>query len=647
MLRAVAGVIALLASPLSAQPAVSVPAPATVAAPTKRPVVDFAALPFITSPHLSPDGTRIAAKLAVDGKQVLAIVSVLKGGAAPYLVGLGDIQLNSWTWVNNDWLAVGIGSVVPFEGETAYVTRVVGVSAEARSIKPIAFKEAGQNARIIWTARDGTPRILMSMQRSIYEGADFWPDVTEVDLSTGRRKPILKGSNGVMTWIADPSGTVRMGIGRSDDGRASRLLYRTGPRGNFATIDRARSNENDGLMVPILLAAPGNAAVTITSSDGRAVLREFDLVKLEAGKKLFDVDGYDIDDVTLTSEGDAVAGIDYVSDRARTTWLLPRLADIQAKLDAAVGKRTAMIVSMDRTQQRFLVHVGDASTPGSYYYFNEGASGTMSHYAFVNQTIKSAQLGPVSMVRYKARDGLSIEAVLTLPKGRDPKSLPLIVLPHGGPEARDAAEYDWWTQFLADRGYAVVQPNYRGSTGYGEKLFEAGNGEWGLKMQDDLNDAVDYLASKGMIDPKRVCIAGASYGGYAAMRAAQRDGPKFRCAISYAGVADLNAMIRYDGSFLNGGAMRDSWRKSAPDLKAVSPVEHAADFDAPILIMHGKKDLRVPVAQSRRMADRLKAAGKSVEYIEQPLGDHHFSRQADRQQFLEAMESFLAKHNPA
>ena len=166
-------------------------------------------------------------------------------------------------------------------------------------------------------------------------------------------------------------------------------------------------------------------------------------------------------------------------------------------------------------------------------------------------------------------------------------------------------------------------------------------------MQDDLNDAVDYLAGRGMIDPKRVCIAGASYGGYAAMRAAQRDSAKFRCAISYAGVADLNAMIRYDTGFLNGGAMRDSWRKSAPDLKAVSPVEHAADFGAPILIMHGKKDLRVPVAQSCRMAERLKAAGKPVDHIEQPLGDHHFSRQADRLQFLEAMESFLAKHNPA
>ena len=168
-----------------------------------------------------------------------------------------------------------------------------------------------------------------------------------------------------MTWIAEPSGAVRMGIGRSDDGRASRLLYRAGPRGSFATIDRARSSDSDGLLVPILLAAPTGGAVTITQAEGRAALHEFDLVKLEAEKKLFAGEGYDIDDVTLTGDGDAVAGVDYISDRSRTTWLLPRLADIQAKLDAAVGNRAATIVSMDRAQNRFLVHVGDATTPGT------------------------------------------------------------------------------------------------------------------------------------------------------------------------------------------------------------------------------------------------------------------------------------------
>ena len=371
------------------------------------------------------------------------------------------------------------------------------------------------------------------------------------------------------------------------------------------------------------------------------------LSTLTVGKRIFGIDGYDIDGVLMTPDGSAVAGIAYTSDRSRMHWVNPALAETQALLDKAVGDRAASIVSLSRDQKQMLVQVGAANQPGSIYYFDAGKSAAMKLFSNLNDTIKAARLGPVSTFRYTARDGLSIEAVLTLPKGKEAKNLPLILMPHGGPEARDSASYDWWAQFLADRGYAVVQPNYRGSTGYGRKFRDAGDGEWGRKMQDDLNDAVADLATRGIADPKRVCIVGASYGGYAAMRGAQRDGAKFRCAISYAGVSDLNGMIRYDSRFLNANAMRASWQEVAPDLKAVSPINYAADFSTPILIMHGKKDLRVPVSQSRRMVDRLGAAGKSVDYIEQPEGDHHFTREADRMQFLEAIEAFLAKHNPA
>jgi dipeptidyl aminopeptidase/acylaminoacyl peptidase len=166
-------------------------------------------------------------------------------------------------------------------------------------------------------------------------------------------------------------------------------------------------------------------------------------------------------------------------------------------------------------------------------------------------------------------------------------------------------------------------------------------------MQDDLNDAVDWAIQQGLADAGRVCIAGGSYGGYAAMRAAQRDGDKFRCAISYAGVSNLAAMVNYNSRFLNSGTRRDWVKEQAPDFRAVSPIHYPEQFSTPILLMHGKKDLRVPVKQSREMAEKLQKAGKDHRYVEQPLGDHHFSRQEDRLQFLKEMESFLAKHNPA
>ncbi len=642
------GLTATILAPSVAIAQTPAPAAAAPAASAPRPVADFATLPFMQGPELSPDGTRVAAQLAIGGRQVFAILPLFKDAAQKkVVVELGENELLSWTWVNDAWLAIRVGNASTIEGEPAYITRVAGVSADGKTIKPIAFREGGQSSNIIWAARDGTPRILITRQQSIYLDSGFWPTVEEVDVSTGIKRPVLIGRPGVMNWYADATGTVRMGIGYDDASRSSRLLYRSTGQDPFRTIDRANYKRDERLTVPYLVTGEVTRSLTVSAHEGYSAVYELDLPNLTIGKRVFQIDGYDVDGVQLTPDGATLAGVYYTSDRPRVKWMDPVLGETQAMLDKAVGARVASIVSFSRDQKRMLVAVGDASQPGSIYYFDLAGGGAMNLFAHLNDKIKAVRLGPVSTYRYKASDGLSIEAVLTLPKGHEAKNLPLIVMPHGGPEARDTASYDWWAQFLADRGYAVVQPNYRGSTGYGQKFEDAGDGQWGLKMQDDLNDAVADLAAKGMIDPKRVCIVGASYGGYAALRAAQRDGAKFRCAVSYAGVSDLNGMIRYDGQFLNAKASKAGWAKVAPDLKDVSPLNHAASFAAPVLIMHGKKDLRVPAWQSRKMADRLKAAGKPHEFIEQPEGDHHFSRQADRQQFLEALEAFLRKHNPA
>lgn len=599
----------------------------------------------MVGPKLSPDGTRLAARLSIAGTQVMGIVKLFEPDSRPVIVALGENELISWTWVNNDWLAIRVGAVSFAEGSSFYVTRVAGVSADGTAVRPIAFKEGGQGTSILWTATDGSPRILISRQKSIYIGNDFWPVVTEVDISTGRMRQLVNPTEGVMRWIADPSGAVRMGIGYNDAKRSSRLLYRDNATGGFRTIDRADGRRNERLTMPIL-SGSGTAAMTISAPDNVAGLYELNLSEMSVGKKIWSAEGYDIDDALTDDATGNLLGVAYTSDHSRMHWVDPAMADLQSQLDKAVGARHASITSMSADRKRVLVHVGDGSGPGSYYYYNVARGGSMQRISFVNEAIKGASLGPVSVIKYRARDGLQIEAVLTLPKGKSAANLPLVLMPHGGPEARDSDSYDWWAQFLADRGYAVIQPNYRGSTGYGEALRKAGDNQWGLAMQDDLNDAVDHLAGKGIIDPKRVCIMGASYGGYAALRGAQRDGERYRCAVSYAGVSDLNGMLSYDGQFLNGNSMKASWRESTPDLKAVSPINFPQQFSTPVLVMHGKKDLRIPVSQSRRMADKLKEAGKSVTYIEQPLGDHHFSRQADRLQFLEAIEAFLKTHNP-
>jgi dipeptidyl aminopeptidase/acylaminoacyl peptidase len=348
-----------------------------------------------------------------------------------------------------------------------------------------------------------------------------------------------------------------------------------------------------------------------------------------------------VDPVTST-----LHGVEVTENRATTHWTDPTMAALQKKLAAMVQGAQVEISSFTVDRSVVIVKVGDASAPGAYFIYR-AADQSLQPLAINNQTLKLRRLHPVKTIRYKARDGLEIAAVLTLPRGNAGKNLPLILMPHGGPAARDEEAWDWWSQFLADRGYAVIQPNYRGSTGYGTPFTRKGEGQWGLAMQDDLNDGVKALVEQGIADPKRVCVVGGSYGGYAALRAAQRDGALFRCAVSFAGVSDLQRLLAFDSNALGHEASADWLKAQAPDFKAISPLFHPEDFSIPVLIVHGKKDRRVPFKQSKLMADRLAAAGKTFQFIEQPEGDHFFTRQEDRLSFLKALEAFLTKYNPA
>jgi dipeptidyl aminopeptidase/acylaminoacyl peptidase len=265
-------------------------------------------------------------------------------------------------------------------------------------------------------------------------------------------------------------------------------------------------------------------------------------------------------------------------------------------------------------------------------------------------------IAPVRFLTYKAADGLDIPAYLTTPAGRPAKGLPLIVLPHGGPQARDEPGFDWWSQALASRGYAVLQPQFRGSDGFGRKFVEAGYGQWGRKMQTDLSDGVRHLAKEGVIDPKRVCIMGASYGGYAAMAGPTLDRGVYRCAVAVAGVGDLAGMLAAeakDAGRVNTGAVRywskfmgASFRKRS-ELDAVSPTHQAAQADAPILVIHGKDDTVVPYNQSVQFVRAMQAAGKPVEFVTLAGEDHWLSRGATRLKMLESAVAFVEKHNPS
>jgi dienelactone hydrolase len=323
-------------------------------------------------------------------------------------------------------------------------------------------------------------------------------------------------------------------------------------------------------------------------------------------------------------------------------------ADAEARHKVLAHAFPGLIVRMrdgSRSGDRLLVEASSPSSPPVYYLVDK-----QTHKADIvaegYPALANVKLGEVRAITYKARDGTEIPAYLTLPPGVAPQNLPLVVLPHGGPQARDYFEFDWWAQFLASRGYAVLKPQFRGSSGFGDTFEKAGHHQWGGLMQDDVSDGVAAMISQGLVDAKRVCIVGASYGGYAALAGAAFTPTLYKCAVSINGVSDLPEMLAdYDRG--TRGGIFDYWREHIgapydPAVRAKSPV-HAADrISVPILLMHAANDTVVPLRQSEGMARALSKAGKSVTFIQLPGEDHWLSRGETRTQMLKVLEQFLA-----
>jgi acetyl esterase/lipase len=613
------------------------------AASGRYPAEVFAALPAIESPEIAPNGAYFAAKIDVKGTQYFAITPF--SGERPRIIALGELDLNWWRWVDDEWLVMGIGQTTDVMGEDWYVRRIVGVNTAGKLVR-LSPLQSGQNAdNVIWFSHDGKPRVRLAYQTSIfYDEPGFWPQVDEIDVATGRHRQVQASQKEVTSWYSDGNGAIRMGLGHGNNGRSTRVLYRPGERGLFHTIDSARTPK-EAVMAPALFLPDGGALMIADDEDGYSALYDLDLASMKRGAQRFASKGFDIGGLIVDRAGFALEGVSVNEDRPAIRWIDPEMKAMAEEAQAMVKGSNVHIESTTADRQQAIIKVDRPNAPGLYFRFDRKAK-TVMDLGQINETIGMRGLNPVRTIRYKAGDGLEIAAVLTVPRGAG-RNLPLVVLPHGGPFARDTEEWDWWTQFIASRGYAVIQPNYRGSSGYGTAFARKGEGQWGLAMQDDLNDAIIALAKDGIADPKRVCMVGASYGGYAAMRAAQRDGALYRCAVSYAGVSDLPAMKRYDARFLMSGVRGDWLKTQAPDLAAVSPINGARDFSIPILLFHGAKDRTVPVRQSRSLNQKLAALGKTVTYVEQPEGDHHFSRSEDRLQFLKALEAFLARYNPA
>jgi dienelactone hydrolase len=607
----------------------------------------FGALPFMVGPQLSHDGRFITARISSNGQQSLAIMELGQSKLATRLIPIGDIDLNWFTWSHSNRVLVSIGQQLNVATETYYSTRMLSVSTDGAILQKLNWSNnVGLDGdSVLHVPTDGRDTILLASLPDLF--GNTGPSVVEVNLGTGKVNRVVAAREGILNWGADNMGTVRLGYGYDWSRNSSRLIYRADAASDFRTIDRASHGQGEDILRIGGLFAGADTAQVWSERSGRDAVYDYHLTQRRFDRPLYDHPRYDTNGVIRDSKSGAILGFIYTADRSYVDWVDPYFKELQSKLDAAMpAGRVATLVSWSADRSRMLVSVNRPHEPLVYYFLNV-ANGQLTRFAASHEAIKTAYLALQQFVTYKARDGLDITAVLTLPSGRAAAKLPLIVLPHGGPTARDSVGYDYWVQFFANRGYVVLQPNFRGSSGFGEAFRDAGDGRWGTTMIDDITDGVQWLVKEGVVDRSRVCVMGWSYGGYAAMMSAVREPDLYRCAIAGAGISDLKAMLRYDRRFLFSKWWTSKITGGDADLSAMSALTQASKVKAPMLFVHGVKDLRVPVSQSRRMVKALRDLGKPVEYLEQPEGDHHLRREPDRIEFLATMEQFLAKHNPA
>lgn len=628
------------------------------------PIEVFGKRPFMSQPRISPDGTKVVVQMSKNGNGFLGIIDLTKPNSAPEFIiatteyrDIGDRTVAQWRWVGNDNIVITMASREDIFGQMYDVSRLVAYNLNTKKITTLAWDKAtGQAAGILWIDHD-KGKLLVQRQSDAY-GTERWqlPEVVLVDVNTGKYTIVERPNPVVQSWIADGNGVIRAAQGSDPDTGKERLMYRSKAGDTLTTVSNAADATFTGANIePELFLDEPDMAIARSNKDNYRRLYKVNMKTMALGPVLFEKKGYDVDGPIFANfERNKMLGIEVTEEGDRQYWFDRDWKAIQQNMDELFGKGNAHIASRDRKDEKLIFFVAKPSQPGAFYIYDT-VTGKVGLLGWVHPIIGNGTLNPMSTVIYTARDGTQVPAVVTMPRHRQgEKNLPVVVLPHGGPfGVRQQEEFGAfpWHQALAEQGYVVIEPNYRGSGGYGRDYVKLGRKPegYGNTMQNDLNDAVSWFAGKGIIDPKRACIMGWSYGGYAAARGAQRDGDLWRCAIAGAGVYDFPMMKAFDRQ--NFGRFGAQFQATATDLIEVSSARHPEGKWAPILIVAGVRDQRIPLEQARTLVGRLKGAGKKenvdFRYIEQPQGTHNLPYEDVATQFLQETLAWLKRFNPA
>jgi dienelactone hydrolase len=608
----------------------------------------FGRLPSLEDVVISPDGTKIAFVRTRSDSRSLVVAPLSK----PEILGgahVGDAKLRGVEWVDDDNILATISSTSPppfgFIGNTREWFQLVNFNVTKLKVSPLTFEVPPKrtfNVVIGETAvRDVSGHSRLFAPGYCVEDR-MVPCLFSFSYPERRVRLINEGSEPDTNWVMDELGEITAEFVYHNDKK--RWDIKTHRDGRWALA----ASGSAAIDLPNMLgfSADGSALIVRFVENGEPVWKPLILKDNTWGQPLGKGSAFS-NVIEERKTGRIIGGIREVGSNQYVFFD----NELQAHWDAIMRlfpDERVRLVSNSDDFSRVVLKVFGAKHGYVYALYDWYA-----HHATILGQVYEQVTAPAEMraISYPAADGLTIPGFVTLPRGVPEKDLPLIVLPHGGPAAADTLDFDWWSQALAAQGYAVLQPNFRGST-LDSRFLEAGFGEWGRKMQTDLSDGVRYLARQGVIDPKRVCIVGASYGGYAALAGVTVQSGIYRCAVSVAGISDLRRFRKWIGEgFLSRG--QRYWDRflgtsdqNDPSLLAISPIEHVSSASVPILLIHGRDDTVVPYEQSDVMLSALKRAGKSVELLTMKHEDHWLSRSETRLQMLQASVAFLKANNP-
>ncbi len=627
--------------------------PCAAQTPSHPPVEAFANLPFISDVSLSPDGKHLATIQTYEGRPVAVILDLeALGTVQPVVIPNSNGFIVKVQWANNQRLLITVNKNQRFHTQRVYGwLRTVSYDTKGENgvllLNNIADLEVNvSGSSILDYDLDDPDHVYMEMYSTLSNGISLL-GVYKVDVATGKGEKVMYGSSDTTDYIMDGHGNVVARIDQTKHPLEEHLLFYQG--GTWFEVGKYNAEGDNG--VGIMGLSQDGLSLLRSKQSGDAGIAGIASMSLSSRTEtmLYSNPKFDVGGALVDPWTSRVVGYSVLTDEQEYHFIDPQLQALQNGLEQAFPGYNVHPVTWDLKMQKVILAVEGPRHPREYYILDR-ATHQAQWLASTYPDLTDADLGEVKPYLYKARDGLQIPAYLTLPPGKQPKNLPLVIMPHGGPMARDSMDFDYEAQFLANRGYAVLQPNFRGSSGYGSKFEEAGYGQWGLKMQDDVTDGVKKLIADGIADPKRICIYGGSYGGYAALAGAAFMPDLYACAASWAGVSDLRMFLRERrDEYGKDSAMIERWSKfignrsdDAEKLDAASPALHADMIRCPVLLMHGVKDSTVRIKQSEDMNSALEGARKKVTFIKIDDESHYMQNASTRIRVLTELEKFLA-----